>query len=65
MSPSGGHVPPRAASLVLFLRRFAQAYDPGRALIRDAGLRVVQATDTIGIQGLVVHAVSDEVCGLA
>ena len=30
----------------------------GRALIRDAGLRVIQAADTIGIRGLLVHAIS-------
>jgi predicted N-acetyltransferase YhbS len=32
----------------------------GRALVRDAGYRVVQAADTIGIRGLVVHALSEE-----
>ncbi len=32
----------------------------GRALFRDAALRVVQAADTIGIRGLLVHAISDE-----
>jgi predicted N-acetyltransferase YhbS len=32
----------------------------GRALIRDAGLRVLQAADTIGIRGMVVQALSDE-----
>jgi GNAT superfamily N-acetyltransferase len=32
----------------------------GRALVRDAGLRVMQAADTIGIRGMVVHALSDE-----
>lgn len=31
----------------------------GRALVRDAGLRVLQAADTIGIRGLLVHALSD------
>lgn len=30
----------------------------GRALIRDAGLRVIQAAETIGIRGLLVQAVS-------
>ena len=30
----------------------------GRALVRDAGLRVVQAADVIGIRGLIVHALS-------
>lgn len=32
----------------------------GRALIRDAGLRVIQAGDTIGIRGLMVQAISIE-----
>ena len=32
----------------------------GRALVRDAGYRVVQAADTIGIRGLVVHALSEK-----
>jgi GNAT superfamily N-acetyltransferase len=32
----------------------------GRALFRDAALRVVNAADAIGIRGVVVHAISDE-----
>ena len=32
----------------------------GRALFRDAGRRVAHAADTIGIRGLVVHAISEE-----
>jgi GNAT superfamily N-acetyltransferase len=32
----------------------------GRALVRDAGQRVIQAADTIGIRGLIVHALSDD-----
>lgn len=32
----------------------------GRALFRDAALRVVQAADAIGIRGMLVHAVSEE-----
>lgn len=32
----------------------------GRALVRDAGQRIIQAADTIGIRGLVVHALSME-----
>ncbi len=32
----------------------------GRALFRDAALRVAQAADVIGIRGIVVHALSDE-----
>jgi len=31
----------------------------GRALIRDAGYRVIQAADTIGIRGLIAHAISE------
>ena len=30
----------------------------GRALVRDAGSRVIQAADAIGIRGLIVHALS-------
>jgi len=33
----------------------------GRALFRDAALRVLSAAQTIGIRGLLVHAISDEV----
>ena len=32
----------------------------GRALVRDAGYRVAHAADTVGIRGLVVHAISEE-----
>jgi predicted N-acetyltransferase YhbS len=32
----------------------------GRALARDACLRVIQAADTIGIRGVLVHALSQE-----
>ena len=32
----------------------------GRALFRDAALRVTQAADVIGIRGIVVHAISEE-----
>ena len=32
----------------------------GRALIRDAGLRVIQAADAIGIRGMTVHALTAE-----
>ncbi len=37
-----------------------QAKGIGRALIRDAGLRVIQAATTIGIRGLLVHAITDQ-----
>lgn len=33
----------------------------GRALVRDAGLRVIQAADIIGMRGMIVHAFSAEV----
>lgn len=32
----------------------------GRALFRDAALRVLQAADVIGIRGLVVHALTED-----
>ena len=32
----------------------------GRALFRDAALRVLHAADSIGIRGLLVHAISEE-----
>lgn len=32
----------------------------GRALVRDAGLRVIQVAETIGIRGMLVHALSDD-----
>jgi GNAT superfamily N-acetyltransferase len=32
----------------------------GRALVCDAALRVIQAADTIGIRGMIVHALSAE-----
>ena len=32
----------------------------GRVLVRDAALRVIDAADTIGIRGMIVHALSDE-----
>lgn len=32
----------------------------GRALVRDAALRVIQAADVIGIRGMIVHALSND-----
>ena len=32
----------------------------GRALFRDCALRVVHAADTIGIRGILVHAISEQ-----
>jgi GNAT superfamily N-acetyltransferase len=50
---------------VVVLGRLAVARDfqgqgLGRALVRDAGYRVIQAADAIGIRGLLVHAISAE-----
>lgn len=50
---------------VVILARLAidnscQGQGLGRALFRDAGLRVIQAADTIGIRGIIVHAISEE-----
>jgi GNAT superfamily N-acetyltransferase len=40
-------------------RRF-QGHGLGRALVKDAILRVTQAAEIIGIRGIIVHAVSSE-----
>lgn len=44
----------------LAVDRSQQGQGLGRALIRDAGQRVIQAADTIGIRGVIVHALSTE-----
>ncbi|MFM7408016.1 MAG: GNAT family N-acetyltransferase [Cuspidothrix sp.] len=44
----------------LAIDRSCQGQGLGRALFRDAGLRVIQAADTIGIRGIIVHAISEE-----
>jgi predicted N-acetyltransferase YhbS len=44
----------------LAVDRSLQGQGVGRALVRDAGHRVIQAADTIGIRGLIVHALSDD-----
>ena len=44
----------------LAVDRAFQGQGIGRALFRDACLRVMQAAETIGIRGIVVHAVSTE-----
>ncbi|WP_259669604.1 MULTISPECIES: hypothetical protein [unclassified Rhizobium] len=31
----------------------------GRALVRDAGLRLLNAAEILGIRGMLVHAISD------
>jgi len=43
----------------LAVDRSLQGSGVGRALVRDAGLRVLHAADAIGIRGLLVHALSD------
>lgn len=44
----------------LAIDRSFQGKGIGRALFRDAALRVLSAAETIGIRGMVVHAISDE-----
>ena len=44
----------------LAIDRQAQGKGLGRALFRDAGLRVLNAADIIGIRGLLVDAISDD-----
>lgn len=50
---------------VVILARLAVDYSIqgkgiGRALVRNAAQRVIQAADTIGIRGILVHALSEE-----
>ncbi|MBK1837963.1 GNAT family N-acetyltransferase [Azospirillum sp. YIM B02556] len=47
----------------LAVARTWQGHGLGRALFRDAALRVVQAADLIGVRGLIVHALSEEAKG--
>jgi GNAT superfamily N-acetyltransferase len=44
----------------LAVDRAYQIQGLGRALFRDCGLRVIQAAETIGIRGILVHAISEE-----
>jgi GNAT superfamily N-acetyltransferase len=44
----------------LAVARQWQGQGLGRALFRDAALRVLQASATIGIRGIIVHALSAE-----
>lgn len=44
----------------LAVDRSRQGRGLGRALFRDCALRVAHAADTIGIRGIVVHAISEE-----
>lgn len=42
----------------LAIDRSLQGQGIGRALVQDAGRRVIQAADAIGVRGLLVHALS-------
>jgi GNAT superfamily N-acetyltransferase len=44
----------------LAIDRAQQGRGLGRALSRDCALRVAHAADTIGIRGIVVHAISEQ-----
>jgi GNAT superfamily N-acetyltransferase len=44
----------------LAVERSFQKHGLGRALMRDAATRVIQAADLIGIRGILVHAISPE-----
>lgn len=44
----------------LAIARRHQGCGLGRALFQDAARRVVHAADTIGMRGLLVHAISEE-----
>ena len=51
---------PVAVLARLAVDRGRQGHGLGRAMFRDAARRVAHAADTIGIRGIVVHALSDE-----
>ncbi len=44
----------------LAVERSFQKHGLGRALIRDAATRILQAAEVIGIRGILVHAISPE-----
>ena len=44
----------------LAVDRAYQGQGLGRAMVRDGAKRVVHAADTIGIRGIIVHAISDD-----
>lgn len=52
-----------AATGRLAIDRSLQGRGVGRALVRDACLRVIAAADAIGIRGMIVHAPSDSARG--
>ena len=47
----------------LAVDRSLQGRGVGRAMVRDACLRMIQAADAIGIRGMLVHALSDDARG--
>ena len=51
---------PIAVLARLAIDRSQQGRGLGRALFRDCALRVAHAADSIGIRGIVVHAISDQ-----
>lgn len=51
---------PVAVLARLAVDRHWQSKGIGRALFRDAAMRVAQAANIIGIRGIVVHAISEE-----
>jgi len=44
----------------LAVDRTYQGQGLGRAMVRDAAMRVANAADAIGIRGIIVHAISDD-----
>ena len=44
----------------LAVDRSQQGKGLGRALFRDGAKRIINAADTLGIQGLIVHAISEQ-----
>lgn len=44
----------------LAIDRIYQGRGFGRALVRDAGLRLFNAAEILGIRGVLVHAISDD-----
>ena len=51
---------PVAVLARLAIATSAQGQGLGRALFRDATLRILNAAETLGIRGIVVHAISDQ-----
>lgn len=51
---------PVAVLARLAIATSAQGQGLGRALFRDAALRILNAAETLGIRGIVVHAISEQ-----